>query len=70
LNQKKFVSDKTLLVSIDMGKTIPVRYCRCPDRSKVKPFEFHNSSGGFTKLWDCVIKPRQAKGLRGIINNF
>jgi transposase len=40
---------------------------RCPDRSEVKPFEFHNNSGGFTKLWDCVIKPRLAEGSRGVV---
>jgi hypothetical protein len=53
-----------------MGKTLSVRYCHCPDRSEVKPFEFHDNSGGFTKHWDCVIKPRQAKGLRGIVIGF
>lgn len=66
----KFVNDKTLLVTIDMGKTVPVGYCRCPDRSEVKPFEFHNNRAGFTKLWDCVIKTRLAKGLREIVIGF
>jgi transposase len=66
----KFVNDKTLLVTIDMGKTIPVGFCRCPDRSEVKPFEFHNNRAGFTKLWDCIIKTRLAKGLRDIVIGF
>lgn len=66
----KFVNDKTLLVTIDIGKTIPVGYCRCPDRSEIKPFEFQNNRTGFTKLWDCVIKTRLAKGLRDIVIGF
>jgi len=70
LNRKKFVNDKALLVTIDMAKTIPFKYCRYADRSKVKPFEFRNNSGGFAKLRDCVIKHRLAKGLRGIVIGF
>jgi len=66
----KFVNDKTLLVTIDMGKTTPVGYCRCPDKSEIKPFEFQNTRAGFTKLWDCVIKARLAKGLRDIVIGF
>ena len=67
MSQKKFVHDKILLVTIVMDKTIPFRYCRYADGSEVKPFEFHNNSGGFTKFRNCVIKPRLAKGSRGIV---
>ena len=70
MSQKKFVHDEIFLVTIDMAKTNPVRYCSCPDRSEAKPFEFHNNRAGLTKLWDCVIKTKLAKGLRGIVIGF
>ena len=66
----KTVNSKTLIVTVDMGKTSPVAYCRCPDRSEVKPFEFSNNRAGFTKLWQCIMKTKQAKQLEEVIVGY
>jgi transposase len=66
----KVVNSKTLIVTIDIGKTTPMGYCRCPDKSEVKPFEFTNSRAGFNKLWDCVVKTKQAKGLEEVVVGY
>lgn len=66
----KAVNSKTLIVTIDIGKTTPMGYCRCPDRSEVKPFEFTNNRAGFNKLWECIVKTKQAKGLEEVVVGY
>ena len=66
----RFVNAKTLIVTIDMGKTTPVGYCLCPDGTEVKPFEFTNNRGGFTMLWDCVIRTKMANGLEEVVVGY
>lgn len=66
----RFVNAKTLIVAIDMGKTTPVGYCLCPDGTEVKPFEFTNNRGGFTKLWDCVFRTKTANGLEEVVVGY
>jgi transposase len=66
----KAVNNKTLIVALDIGKETNTGYCRCPDRSEVKPFEFCNNRSGFEKLWECVVKTRLAKGLDEIVIAF
>lgn len=66
----RFVNDKTLIVTIDMGKTTPFGYCQCPDGTEVKPFEFTNNRAGFTKLWDCVVRTKTAKGLDEVVVGY
>jgi len=53
-----------------MGKTTPVGYCRCPDRTEVKPFEFTNNRAGFAKLWSCVVRTKLANGLDEVIVGY
>jgi len=64
------VNAETLIVTIDMGKTTPVGYCRCPDRTEVKPFEFTNNRAGFTKLWNCIVQTQAAKGLKEVVVGY
>lgn len=66
----RHVNAKTLIVTIDMGKTTPVGYCRCPDRTEVKPFEFTNNRAGFAKLWSCVVRTKLANGLDEVIVGY
>lgn len=35
---RKIINEKTLLVTVDIGKTTNMGYCRCPDKTEVKPF--------------------------------
>ena len=66
----RHVNAKTLIVTIDIGKTTPVGYCRCPDRTEIKPFEFANNRAGFTKLWNCIVKTKLAKGLEEVVVGY
>jgi transposase len=63
----KVVNEKTLIVTIDIGKVVNMGYCRCPDRTEVKPFKFHNNREGFNKFWGCVSEIKAAKALEEII---
>jgi hypothetical protein len=36
----KRLNEKTLLVTVDIGMVKHSGYCRCPDGTEVKPFDF------------------------------
>jgi transposase len=65
-----FVNSKSLLVTLDIGKENHYGYCRCPDRTEIKPFEFSNNRAGFEKLWACIAATKTAKGLEEVIVGF
>lgn len=66
----KVVNSKTLIVTIDIGKETNMGYCRCPDKSEIKPFEFRNDHRGFAKLWEVLVKTKQANSLDETIVGF
>jgi len=66
----KVVNSKTLVVTIDLGKETNMGYCRCPDRSEIRPFEFRNDRRGFTKLWEVIVKTKLANNLDETIVGF
>jgi len=64
------VNSKTMVVALDIGKETNTGYCRCPDRSEVKSFVFRNNRCGFDKLWECVVRTQQAKGLEQVVVGY
>lgn len=66
----KKVNEKTLIVTVDIGKTTNVGYGRCPDRTEIKPFEFFNNSQGFKKFWDRMVEAQKAHHLEEIVVGF
>jgi len=64
------VNPQTLIVTIDIGKEINTGYCRYPDRSEIKPFEFRNNLAGFEKLWKTVVAAKLAKNLDETVIGF
>ncbi len=66
----KAVNSKTLIVAIDIGKETNMGYCRCPDRSEIKPFEFRNNRAGFEQFWSCVMETKVLKALEEIVIGF
>jgi transposase len=66
----KIVNTKTLLVTVDIGKATNTGYCRCPDKTEVKPFAFKNNREGFIKFLSMVMEAKKAKGLEGIVVGF
>lgn len=66
----KFVNDKTLIATVDIGKGLNMGYARCPDHSEIKPFEFTNNRAGFDTFWDRLVATREAKDLDSIVVGF
>jgi transposase len=66
----KVVNTKTLLVTVDIGKTTNTGYCRCPDKTEVKPFSFKNSREGFIKFLSVVMEAKKTKRLEHIVVGF
>jgi transposase len=66
----KFVNDKTLIATVDIGKGLNMGYYRCPDHSEIKPFEFANNRAGFDTFWNRLVEARDAKGLDNIVVGF
>lgn len=71
-NTKKVrrVNEETLLVTVDIGMTMNVGYCRCPDGAEVKPFEFSNGKSGFEEFWRRVCQTKKTNNLQGVVVGF
>lgn len=64
------VNEKTLLVTMDIGKGMNMGYCRCPDRTEVKPFAFGNGREGFSTFLSVIMKTKTAKNLERVVVGF
>ena len=68
--KQKIVNPKALIATVDIGKVTNMGYCRCPDGSEVKPFEFSNNRTGFQKLWDRICWTKMAHHLEEVVVGF
>jgi transposase len=68
--KRKIVNPKALIATVDIGKVTNMGYCRCPDGSEVKPFEFSNNRTGFQKLWDRICWTKMAHHLEEVVVGF
>ena len=66
----KNVNDKTLIVTVDIGKFKNFGYCRCPSGNDLKPFGFYNNGGGFNKFWDKIVQFKKQNNLKEMIVGF
>jgi transposase len=66
----KKVNEKTLIVTVDLGKTTNTGYGRCPNGKEIKPFEFFNNVQGFKKFWDRIVQAKEANYLEEIVVGF
>src|SRR3990172_10852901 len=66
----KILNEKTLLVTMDMGKAMHTGYCRCPDGTETKVFEFFNTGQGFHKFWWHITQVMRAKNLEEMVVGF
>jgi transposase len=66
----KKVNEKTLIVTVDIGKTTNTGYGRCPNRNEIKPFEFFNNGQGFKKFWARIVQAKEANHLEEIVVGF
>jgi transposase len=68
--KRKIVNPKALIATVDIGKVTNMGYCRCPNGSEVKPFEFSNDRTGFQKLWDRICWTKMAHHLEEVVVGF
>ena len=47
----KTINEKTLVVTLDIGKNIHYGYLRAPNGNDIKPFAVHNSRKSFEQFW-------------------
>lgn len=64
------VNEKTLIVTVDIGKKANFGYCRCPNGIDIKPFEFLNSGRGFNYFWDRITRMKRTHNLEDIVVGF
>jgi len=64
------VNEKTMIVAIDIGKTIHHGYFRGPEGLEMKPFPFHNSQNSYEEFWMRALLFKQQSGLEEIIVGF
>jgi transposase len=72
IKTKKFttVNEKTLIVTVDLGKITNTGYCRFPDGTAVEPFEFFNNGRGFNTFWQCISRAKQTHKLQDMVIGF
>lgn len=64
------LSEKTLLVTVDMGMRRHTGYCRCPNGMEIKPFDFANSNKGFKEFWVRVCQTKKTHNLQEVVVGF
>jgi transposase len=64
------INEKTLVVTLDIGKKIHYGYFRAPKGKDVKPFRIHNSRKSFRKFWAKVLKFKGQQCLEDIVVGF
>lgn len=71
-NTKKLkkVSAETLLVTVDVGKVKHTGYCRCPDGTEVKPFDFFSNREGFEEFWGRIYQTQRRHNLPEVVVGF
>lgn len=71
-NTKKLkrLSKDTLLVTVDIGKVKHTGYCRCPDGTESKAFDFVNNREGFECFWRRVSEMRRIHNLQEVVVGF
>jgi transposase len=66
----RIVNAETLIVTIDIGKTTNMGYCRCPSGKDLKSFEFSNNIEGFKTLWERICWMKMSHHLEEVIVGF
>ena len=67
---EKRINEKTLLITVDIGKRVNVGYGRCPNRAEIKPFEFSNDRPGFEKFWNRIQETQAKHELERVVLGF
>lgn len=66
----KTVNEKTMIVAIDIGKSIHHGYFRSAGGRDIKPFPFYNSQKSYKGFWMKVLQFKHKNGLQEIVVGF
>jgi transposase len=64
------INEKTLVVALDIGKSVHHGYLRAPNGTETKPFCFYNFKKSFEKLWTTVDGFKRQQNLSDIVIGF
>ena len=64
------VNEKTLIVAVDIGKTVHYGYFRGPHGHDIKPFPFRNTQKHFKDFWDKIVRYKMENKLEDIVIGF
>lgn len=68
--RKGIINEKTLIATVDFGKTQNVGYCRCPDGTELCSIEFNNTGAGFKEFWSKVSWMKTQHRLDEVVVGF
>jgi len=66
----KTVNNETLIVAVDIGKTVNHGYFRAPNGEDVKPFPFYNNGQSFKEFWRKLCQFQREYELEDIVIGF
>jgi len=66
----KTVNEKTVIVTIDIGKSIHHGYFRGPDGRDIKPFPFYNGQQSYEEFWMKILQFKEDNHLEEVVVGF
>jgi len=64
------INGQTLIVAVDIGKSVHYGYFRTPMGKEVKPFPFSNTHQGFQEFWQKLFRFQRQQGLKECVIGF
>ena len=66
----KTINEKTMIVTLDIGKGFHYAYFRAPSGKDIKPFRFYNLKKDFDNFWKKLSKFKKEHRLKEIVTGF
>ncbi len=64
------INDKTVIATLDIGKTVQHGYFRAPNGNDIEPFAFYNSKKSYNAFWAKLCRFKKQQGLEDIVIGF
>jgi len=64
------INDKTVIATLDIGKTVQHGYFRAPNGNDIEPFAFYNSKKSYNAFWTKLCRFKKQQGLEDIVIGF
>jgi transposase len=64
------INEKTLIVSLDIGKRIHYGYMRAPNGKDIAPYAVCNSKKSFEQFWMKIVHFKRQQGLEEVVIGF